>query len=317
MASRLPVQSRSKAAVYVLLAVGFASMQDAVVKGVSGDLPAYETVIFRTSFAMPLLLGWLVWNNSLGNMFRTHVMLLVGRSLVLCSAYFAFVLSIAALPIATSVSIYFTMPFFVAALSGWSLGEKVPLYRWIAIITGFAGVLIMVRPGSEAFSIAALLALYSAFGYAAGQMMGRHLSSRVGTEVIANWQNITYLGVGIIVGLAAPLFAGLQIEDRSMAFLLRPWTWPDSQQLALLLVMGLLSVFGSVSFIQAYRHAAANFVAPFEYSGLLWAVLNGIVFFGDFPDAYTCIGAAIVITAGFWMLRHDYAATQSEIRSTA
>ena len=169
----------------------------------------------------------------------------------------------------------------------------------------------------KAFSIAALLALYSAFGYAAGQMMGRHLSSRVGTEVIANWQNITYLGVGIIVGLAAPLFAGLQIEDRSMAFLLRPWTWPDSQQLALLLVMGLLSVFGSVSFIQAYRHAAANFVAPFEYSGLLWAVLNGIVFFGDFPDAYTCIGAAIVITAGFWMLRRDYAATQSEIRSTA
>ncbi len=305
MASGLPVQSRGKAALYVICAVGLASMQDAVVKGLSGDIPAYETVIFRTAFALPLLLGWLIWAGSLANMFRTHVMLLIGRSLVLCSAYFAFVLSIAALPIATSVSIYFTMPFFVAALSGWTLGEKVPLYRWIVIIVGFAGVLIMVRPGSEAFSLAALLALYSAFGYAAGQLMGRHLSSRVGTEVIANWQNITYLGVGIIVGLAAPLFSGLQIEDKSMAFLLRPWAWPDSQQLALLLVMGLLSAFASVAFIQAYRYAAANSVAPFEYSGLLWAVLNGILFFGDFPDAYTWIGAAIVITAGLWMLLRD------------
>ena len=125
---------------------------------------------------------------------------------------------------------------------------------------------------------------------------------RVEPVVIANWQNLTYFTVALCIGLAAPAFAGLDISDKSLQFLLRPWVWPDVHRLVLLVIMGVLSTLASAGFIFAYRSAEANFVAPFEYTALLWAVVNGIVFFGDFPDSSTGTGAVIVIGAGIWML---------------
>jgi drug/metabolite transporter (DMT)-like permease len=104
-----------------------------------------------------------------------------------------------------------------------------------------------------------------------------------------------------------PFFAHAGIEDKSMAFLLRPWVWPDATQFVLLIIMGVLSALASAGFILAYRHGEANFVAPFEYTALLWAVMNGVVFFGDFPDSTTWAGAAIVVSAGVWMLWRDSA----------
>lgn len=305
-------QSRLRAAAFAVGSVGLASMQDAIVKGVSGDLPVYEAVIIRTVASLPLLMTWLFLTSSFSNLFPARMLpLLLLRSFILCTAYFGFVLSIAALPLATSVSIYFTMPFIVAALAGWFLGERVPTYRWIAITIGFAGVLLMVRPGSEAFQPAALYALWSAVGYAIGQMIGRRLSFRVEPVVIANWQNFTYFAAAVVIGLVAPAFAGLDVSDKSLQFLIRPWVWPDTYQLLLLIIMGVLSALASAGFILAYRNAEANFVAPFEYTALLWAVLNGVVFFGDFPDSSTWSGAAIVIGAGVWMLWKDQNTTSA------
>ncbi len=280
-------------------------MQDAVVKGLSTDIPAYETVIFRTIIALPFLLGWLIYTGHATLMFGIHLWPLFLRSLILCSAYFAFVLSIAAMPIATSVSIYFTMPIFVAGFAGSTLGERVPLYRWVAIAAAFIGVLITVRPGLKDFEPAVFLALYSAFGYAWGQLLGRRLSHQVPLVIIANWQNFIYLGVGVIVGVIVHITGPTGGEDKALIFLTKPWSLPSPIQLSLLTFMGLMSVGAAVFFINAYRYAEANFVAPFEYSAIIWATLNGIIFFNDFPDAWNWLGTAIVILAGLYMLWND------------
>ncbi len=301
-----PNQDRQRAILFVVAAVGLATCQDAVVKGVSGSLPVHEAVIFRSLAAMPMVLAWLLWKGAVFGVFPPRLLALVLlRSFILGTAYFAFVLSIATLPLATSVSIYFTMPFFVAALAGWSLGERVPPHRWIAMVVGFAGVLLMVRPGSETFEPAALLALYSALAYALGQLLGRHLSQRIEPAVIVTWQNLTYLAMAVLIGLVTPLFANYQGQDPTLSFLLRPWVWPSLQELLLLILIGIVSTFAASAFIMAYRHAEANFVAPFEYTALLWAVVLGLVFFGDFPDLYTWLGAAVVVGAGIWMVLRD------------
>ena len=297
--------NRAQAAVFILLAIFFASTQDAIVKGMSSNYPAYESLIFRGMTSLPILAFWHLRKNSFSTFLTPYWGRVVVRALILCSAYIAFILSIAAMPIANMVAIYFTMPFFVAGLAGPLLGERVPMYRWIAIIFGFIGVLIMVRPGIQAFEPASLLALYSAFGYAVGQMMGRTQAQLVPPLVIANIQNAVYLLVAVAMG-AVVYFAGFSGEaNKSLAFLTRPFVLPTGDDFKLLLSMGVLAAFTIVCFIKAYGSAEANFVAPFEYSGMIWAVLYGFLFFSDFPDIWTWCGMAVVAGAGFYMLTKD------------
>ena len=193
MPSSSVTDNRARAAAFALLAVGLASTQDATVKAMSGTYPVYETMIIRAFAALPILGVWLALGLGLRALATPLWPLILLRALILCSAYLAFILSIAAMPMANTIAIYFTMPFFVAGLAGPFFGERVPLYRWIAITAGFAGVVVMVRPGGQVFEPASLLALYSAFGYAVGQMMGRKLAQQVAPLVIANWQNVIYL----------------------------------------------------------------------------------------------------------------------------
>jgi drug/metabolite transporter (DMT)-like permease len=297
--------NKSKAIIFAVLAVAFASTQDAIVKYMSGSYPVYETVFIRGVITIPILAIWLQRDKGFSALATPQLPYVILRGLVLCSAYFAFIMAIAAMPIANAVSIYFTMPFFVAGLVGWALGEHVPLYRWLAIIVGFIGVVIMVRPGAADFEPASFFALYSAFGYAIGQMMSRKLSQSVPPIVIANWQNLMYFTVAIIVG-AIVNFAGFTGEgNHSIAFLTRPILIPSGNDAILLTVMGLLSAIVMMLYLNAYKNAEANFVAPFEYTAMFWAVLFGITVFGDFPDQWTWLGAAVVVGAGLFMLWRD------------
>jgi drug/metabolite transporter (DMT)-like permease len=305
MPSHSPGDNKARAAVLVLVAIGLASTQDAIIKAMSGTYPVYETMLIRGFTSLPILGVWLAHTHGLQSLMTPLWPRVLIRALILCTAYLAFILAIAAMPIANMVAIYFTMPFFVAGLAGPFLGERVPYYRWIAIIAGFAGVIVMVRPGVQAFEPASLLALYSAFGYAVGQMMGRDLAQRVAPLVIANWQNAVYFIFAAVVGLIAQASGFAGESHKSLAFLTRPFVWPTLPDFLLLSAVGVLAAFAMMSFISAYKLAESNFVAPFEYSGMIWAVLFGLLFFNDFPDFWTWSGMAVVAGAGLFMLFMD------------
>jgi drug/metabolite transporter (DMT)-like permease len=296
---------RLKAAAFVIAGVGVASAQDAIVKHMAGNFPAYEAVLMRGLVGLPILLVWLAMTDGLSTL-RTPLMgRLILRGLVLCSAYIAFIMSIAAMPIANSVSIYFTMPFFVALLAGPFLGERVPLYRWLAILSAFVGVIIMVRPGAANFEPASIFALYSALGYAVGQMMGRHYSQNIPPLVLANVQNWAYLAVAALMFLVFQVGEIHMTGHKSLEFLTRAAVWPSLADVGLLGIMGVFAAVGSVLFTTAYKNAASSFVAPFEYTAMIWAVLYGLVLFGDFPDYVTWMGMGVVIAAGLLMTWRD------------
>jgi drug/metabolite transporter (DMT)-like permease len=300
-----PIQNRGKALACVLGAVAIANLQDAIVKGVSETIPAYETMIYRTVFAAPLLIGWLVYTGAHSRMFASHSRELFVRSVILCSAYLSFILAIAALPLATAVSLYFTMPFFVAGLSGMALKEPVPLYRWFAIVIGFAGVLITVRPGFERIESGHFFALYAALGYAVAQMWGRSLAHRIEPAIIVNWQNLIYFASGVAITGAIYVFGQPETSDTALAFLTRPWATPTATQFWLLVFMGVVSAFVAALFLSAYRYAEASIVAPFEYSAIIWATLYDALFFQRLPGAFDIAGSALVIAAGVYMLIRD------------
>jgi drug/metabolite transporter (DMT)-like permease len=298
-------EQRMKAAALVVTAVGIASAQDAIVKSMAGGFPAYEVMMVRGAIGAPILLAWLAMKDSLATLRTPLFWPLVLRGLVLASAYFAFILSIAAMPIANSVAIYFTMPFFVAALAGPFLGEHVPIYRWLAMVAGFVGVIIMVNPQARDFEPASFLALYSALGYAVGQMMGRHYAQRVPPIAIANIQNGVYFLAGVFFFI---LFnaTGLQLTGhKSLEFLSRAAVWPSLYEFSLLALMGLFAAVGSVLFTNAYKYGQSSFVAPFEYTAMIWAVFYGLVLFGDFPTEKVWLGMAIVVGAGLFMTWRD------------
>lgn len=285
--------------------VGLSAAMDATFKWLSGDYPVHQLLVMRCAAAFPILLAIMRFRDAVP-LFR-HPMwpAILVRGLVMGSAYLAFVLAIAAMPLADGVAIYFTMPLFIAALVGPFLGEKVPGYRWIAIIAGFIGVIVMIRPGNGLFEPAALLALYSAFCYAVGQMIARRIGLAVRPSVIAYHQNTIYLAVALVL---AALFGsgGFSTEIHpSLDFLTRGWTWPSLTDLALMSVLGLLSALAMMLFTQAYQNAEANFVAPFEYTAMFWAAGYGFLVFGDVPGWATGLGGALVVGAGLFMLWRD------------
>jgi drug/metabolite transporter (DMT)-like permease len=294
-----------KAALLALMAIGVASAQDAIVKSLAGSMPVYEVVLMRGLVGAPVLAALLHFTDGFKSLVTPLLWALLLRGLVLCSAYFAFILAIAAMPIADGVAIYFTMPFFVATLAGPFLGERVPVYRWLAMIAAFVGVLIMVRPGGDRFEPASFLALYAAFGYAVGQMMGRHYAQRIPPIAIANVQNVVYLVAALVLYVVFDSFGLRLAGHKSLVFLSSPWVTPTARDLSLLIVMGTFGAVGSVLFTYAYKFAQSSFVAPFEYTAMIWAVMYGIVLFGDFPDNTTWMGMAIVVAAGLLMMWRD------------
>jgi drug/metabolite transporter (DMT)-like permease len=231
----------------------------------------------------------------------------------MCSAYIAFMLALAALPMADAVGLYFTMPLFVAAFAGLVIGERVPGYRWIAIAIGFVGTLIMVKPETSVFDTAALFAIYSAAGYALGQVFARRLGVDVTPGVLAFHQNLIYLCVAVVLAIVFTGLGPLPGAGKSLEFLTRPWAAPPLHDLLIVAALGPVLAVAMFSFSNAYRLGPATLVAPLEYTAIFWAVIFGFLFWGDVPTAGTLAGAAIVAGAGLYMLARDRRAARLDL----
>lgn len=300
-----PADNKLLAVLYACAAVGIASAGDAVVKLLSGSYPVHQILIVRCLIGIPILAFIVHRNASLKNLTGPGSGLSLLRGFIMSSAYLAFILSIAAMPIADSVAIYFTMPLFVAMLAGPVLGEKVRLHRWLAIIAGFIGVIIMIDPGGGMLEPAAFLSLYSALGYAFCQTLARRVVRSVPPAAMAFHTNAAYLTVALVLALAFIVFDAGAVQHKSLAFLTRPWHWPAPLDLAAMVLLGSTVAVAMVLFGMAYKAAESSFVAPFEYSSMFWAVLLGFLVFGDVPGLATLKGGAVVLLAGLFMLWAD------------
>jgi drug/metabolite transporter (DMT)-like permease len=305
MASQTFADNKLLAVLYACGAVGIASTGDTVVKWLSGDYPVHQVLFIRCLIGIPILALIVNRNASLASLVGPGTGLSLTRGLIMSSAYLAFILSIAAMPMADSVAIYFAMPLFVAVLAGPMLGERVRAHRWIAIIGGFIGVIIMINPGSGIFEPAALLALYSALGYAVSQTLARKVVRNVPPAAMAFHTNAVYLAVAIGLALIFGVIDIGAVQHKSLAFLARPWQWPPFLDLTAMLLLGSSVAVAMVLFGMAYKYAESSFVAPFEYSAMFWAVVLGFLAFGDIPVLTTLWGGTIVLLAGLFMLWAD------------
>jgi drug/metabolite transporter (DMT)-like permease len=210
----------------------------------------------------------------------------VVRALLLAVSALAFVEAIQLMPLAEATSVGFISPLLITALSVVMLGEVVRARRWAAIVVGLLGVLIIVRPGTEAFQPAALLVLGSSSAWAVAVVLTRRMSGHDPTATTLLWS--------AVIGLAA-MSVVLPFD----------WVWPRAQDWALGIALGLVASGGQYLMVQAYRFAPASLLAPFSYSSLLWSAALGWALFGALPDMWTLAGAVVIVLAGLVAARPE------------
>ncbi len=188
------------------------------------------------------------------------------------------------LQLAETGAIQFSVPLMIALLSAWWLGERLDARRWLAIIAGFIGVLLVIRPGSQAFHPAILLSVGNAILYAAFNMLTRRM---VATESAASMQLMSALGATLL--LAPWALAG--------------WQWPDGWfTWGVIAICGLCGGLGHFMVAQAHRYASAATLGPFLYQQIIYMTLWGWLIFGQVPGLLVVGGAAIVVLSGLYLL---------------
>ena len=295
---------------YLVAGIAVFSVQDLILKLLSGSYPLYEAMVFRSLTAMPFLLVLVYLNGGLRTLFTRSMRKMLLRGVLLFWAYAAYYLALASLPLATTVALFFTAPLFITILSVLMLREQVGPRRWIAVLAGFCGVLVMVRPGSDLFDWAALLALGAGLGYALSMVTARRLGITETAAALAFWGNLVFLVIALAMTL---VFADGQLSDQvhpSLGFLTRGWVAPTPRDLALMMLCGVIAAAGLTLLTQAYRVSASALVAPFEYTAMVWGVLYGWLFWRDWPDATGWAGIFVIIGAGLYVLYRENLATR-------
>jgi drug/metabolite transporter (DMT)-like permease len=203
---------------------------------------------------------------------------------------------------ATTVALYFTAPLFITVLSVVLLGEKVSASRWVALLLGLVGVVIMVRPGGALFDWAALLPIFCGFAYALSMIMARTKGVRDSAAAMAFWGNNAFLLASLALALVFGRGGSADLMHPSLAFLTRGWVTPGLSDALLMASCGLIAAVGLTLLTQAYRIGQSARVAPFEFTFALWGVLWGWLFWGALPDAQGWTGIAILIAAGVYVV---------------
>jgi len=301
-------QGRNNRIGILCLVAGIAvfSVQDLILKLLSGAYPLHQAMVLRSVTAIPFMLA-IVWlfDGTLRTLISRGWLAMLGRGLLNFSAYTAYYLALAALPMATTVALYFTAPLMITVLSVVSLRETVSARRWLAVLAGFAGVLIMVRPGGALFDWAAVLPIFCGFAYALSMILARTMGTRDSAAAMAFWGNMAFLICA--AGLSAYYGTGQHAEavHPSLAFLTRGWVWPPLFDLALMCACGGIAAVGLTLLTQAYRIGQNSIVAPFEFTFAFWGLMWGWLFWGDLPDGLGWVGIAVIIAAGVYVLRAE------------
>ncbi|MCB9943488.1 MAG: DMT family transporter [Geminicoccaceae bacterium] len=257
-------------------------MNDAVAKYLVATLPAIQVAWARFFFNSVFIVPYAFACRGRPGLTVRNPGLQVLRGLLIIAGNLTFILGIRYVPLADALATVFIAPLAVTAASAPILGERITPAHWIAVTIGFAGALVIVRPGAGSFQLAGLLPLCSGLLFAAYLVLTRWLVR--GSSPVAT-QAVTALVGAITLSMAAPFV----------------WQPVTAWNFLLMVTVGLLSSIGHVMMTVAHVHAEASTLAPLTYLALISATILGFVIFGDLPDIWTIIGAAIVIGSGLFV----------------
>lgn len=272
---------------YMLAAFVTVAIGDALAKILITDMPIAQFLLLRSAAVVLLLVPLFMRRGGL-LVFRTDRLslhlwrcALNGVSLVL------FFIALRQLELATLFAISFVGPLFMTAISVPMLGEKVGIHRWAAILVGFIGALVIIRPGADGFQLLALMAVASTCLWSLSMVIVRKLSATDGDATLLAYINTSLLLMGAV---GAPFV----------------WQPVSLREFGYVIALAVTLVIGQWLMLRAFRLAPVGVVAPFQYSGIIWATMIGWWVWSEFPAPNVWIGAAILIASGLYVMWREH-----------
>ncbi|MDG5495444.1 DMT family transporter [Niveispirillum sp. BGYR6] len=262
------------------------AVMDAAIKYLTADFGTWQIMFFRGFFSLIPIALLTARSGGLGTLRTSHLLSHVGRALIGIAAAFCFFYAYSIMPLADAYAIAFAGPLFMTALSVPVLKEKVGWRRWLAVLVGFTGVIVMLRPGQGMLTLTALVPLAAAAFYALTMLYVRVLA-RTESNAAITFYFVTTMSVMAAIAM------------------IPEWRTPQGWQWLLLIMVGVIGGVAQIAFTQAFRLTSPSLLAPFEYTAMIWAVLFGYLLFGDIPDKAIWIGGAIVVAAGLYIIHRE------------
>jgi len=303
--------SNFKGILFLLLALVIISLQSVAVKGLGGSYPVLEMVVLRNLVALPFTLLFFRFEGRRGLPKTPQFKLEFIRGMFLFLSYSTFMMGLAALPLADVESIRFSGPMMITILAVLLLGEKIEPIRWLALVVGFLGVLLIVRPGSVTFNLGSIFILISVLFYALMVISTRKLKATDSSATMAYYSSLVYLAAALVLTPATLAIGEMPNAHPSIAFLFHHWTMPTLLDGTIMCGLGLVWAGWTYFMARAYSLAEASVAAPFEYLSLPINVMWGFAIFGEIPNLMTLAGAALTLLSGLFILYLDRKARQN------
>ncbi len=270
-----------------LIGTSMLPLTDSIIKYLGAALPILVILWARTLLQLVLLLMVVGFSRGLASLRHVFTPVHLARAALLFAAMMCYFVALKTLPLADAIALGFNYPLVMTMLAPLVLGEKVGLRRWLAVLVGLIGAMIIIRPGFREGATGSWLALSSGILFAMHLLLTRKVARSTPAELT-------------LVFTALFVFAATSL---AMPFV---WVTPSADHWLWLLLAGIMVSIASYCLVRAYQYAPASVLAVFGYSELLFAVMAGLVFFGDFPDAMTFLGAAIIAASGIYISIREY-----------
>lgn len=282
------------------------SLQNIAIRFIYENYAVLEIVIIRSLIALPCTLLFLRFEGNKKLPYTTRPFLQIWRGLLLFIAYTTYFMGLVAIPLADAAAIRYSSPLFLTFFSVVILGELVGLRRWLGLAVGFAGVLLIVRPGSVYFNIGTIFVLITTISTALSAIVTRRLKTTDSSASMAYYSTLVYLVAALILGPLMAFIGGVSAQTHpSLVFLLRAWAMPTLADFGVITALGFIWATGSYFIAQAYSLAQASIAAPFEYTALPINVLWGFLLWHEIPTYTTWLGAILTIASGMYILYRD------------
>ena len=273
----------------MLVAVGAFSLMDAGLKTLSATYPPLQIATLRSFASLPLILLWMAFTCGFRGIFRFRFALHAARAAINIMMLATFIYGVRHLPLSEAYSIFFVAPLLITAFAAWLLHERIEWRRWLAIVAGLTGVIIVMKPtGAGLVTLPGLAILICAVGYALSAIIVRIVGRTDSTQSMVFWLT-AMVGTGSLL-LALPTWRAIE-----------PRHW------IVVAGVGVAGTLGQAAITEAFRIGEASFIAPFEYSALAWGLTLDWFLWRALPGPRAFIGAAIVIASGLYLIHRERA----------